>query len=177
MCSHSSTNASYNRGTIKNHCQLFLPKKHNLLNCFRVAPSFVYYDITDNLRVPLMVILLCAIPLLILISNQKKTGQKCSVWSSSKIVNFCRTESCRTKIWDKILSKVDWCHQMYSKYVVWQCATSRNVALLSTNQKFLLVGGVGGFTVSLVFSYIPRWTICQYSALPRWSVSKCIEVW
>ena len=75
--------------------------------------------------------------------------RKCSAWSSSKIVNVCRTESCHTKKWARILPEVNWFHQMWSSYIVRRRATSRDVFLLLTNQRFS-VGG--GWVVHIEFS-------------------------
>ena len=44
-----------------------------------------------------------------------------------KIVNFYRTEGCRTKIWRRISPGFHWYHQKLSSYVVRRLATSRDV--------------------------------------------------
>ena len=65
---------------------------------------------------------------------QKLWKSECAVkcvswrWSSSKIVNFCRTESCYTKKWDRVLLNVYWCQQTYSCYVIWCLATSLTIS-------------------------------------------------
>ena len=54
---------------------------------------------------------------------------------SSKIANFCHTESCRTKKWGRILPEPHLCCQMQSSYVVRRLATSRDVYEANWNRR------------------------------------------